>query len=316
MAVLGSVLEQIAADQGGIVRRGQLLEGGVSEWAIRHAVDHRILRRIAPGIFADAGALPNDTQRLWIAHLALGPTSVVSHESAGRRWQLEGVRESEATVTVPHEVSPRPTNLCTVYRSRRLDVADVDRTASLPVTTPARTIVDLAGLYARARLAAIVDYAHYERIASVGEVGNVLLRLGVSGRPGGVRLLGVLDDRREGAAQTHSKLERLLGHVLALAGVGDFTRQHPLPTDGSITGWVDVYVALARLIIEADGRRWHSRQADMLRDRERDLAAAEQGIQTVRFLYEQLRDQPEVCAERLARVVAVRRVEIAALGPS
>ena len=52
----------------------------------------------------------------------------------------------------------------------------------------------------------------------------------------------------------------------------------------------------------------------MRRDRERDLAAAERGVQTVRFLHEQLRDRPEECAERLARVVAVRSAEVAASG--
>ena len=151
-------------------------------------------------------------------------------------------------------------------------------------------------------LAAIVDHAHFQRIASVAEVGAVLARIGLDGRRGLDPLIDVLDERSDGAAETQSYLERLLGEVLALAGIREFSRQHPLPTDGSFHGWVDVYLAWARLIIEADGRRWHSRQADMRRDRERDLAAAERGVQTVRFLHEQLRDRPEECAERLARV--------------
>ncbi len=307
MACLGSVLQNVAAQQGGVIRRQQLLDGGVAESVIRRAADRRILRRIAPGLFVDAGAPATESQHLWIAHLALGSASVVSHESAGRVWELVGVKAGRATVTVPHVASPRPTELCTVYRTRRLDDVDVASSANLPVTTPARTIVDLARLYGPARLGAVVDQAHFERIATIADIGNVLQRLGLRGLPGCDRLVQVLDERSAGAAQTHSVLERLLGQVLALAGIEDFTRQHPLPSDGPTEGWVDVYVALARLIIEADGRRWHSRQADMRRDRERDLAAAEHGIMTVRFLYEQLRDQPEQCAERLARVVAARR---------
>lgn len=279
---------------------------------MRCAVEQRILRRVAPGVLVDAGAPPNETQRLWVAHLALGPRSVISHESAGRFWQFDGVHAGHPTVTVPHGSKPRPTALCTVFQSRHLGEIDVVCSDQLPVTTPARTVVDLARMYGRARLAAIVDFAHYERIASVGEVGDVLLRIGVQGRPGVDRLLGVLGDRSPGAAQTQSVLERLLGEVLALANITEFTRQHPLPSDGPTCGWVDVYIALARLIIEADGRRWHSRQADMRRDRERDLAASELGIMTVRFLYEQLRDQPEQCADRLARVVEGRRAELAA----
>lgn len=312
MARLGSVLQEVAAHQGGVIRRGQLLDGGVTAGAVRRAVDQQILRRVAPGIFVDAGAPPNEPQRMWLAHLALGPASVVSHESAGRVWKLEGVRDGLPTVTVPHGASPRPTTLCKVYQSRRLDAADIMHMDNLPVTTPARTIVDLAKLYGPARLGAVIDHAHFERIASIADVGEVFLRIGLRGRPGCERLVQVLDDRSDGAAVTQSALERLLGEVLALAGIDDYIRQHPLSTDGSIRGWVDAYVALARLIIEADGRRWHSRQVDMRRDRERDLAAAEHGIMTVRFLYEQLRNQPEQCAERLARVVSVRRAEIVA----
>lgn len=314
MAKLGNALRRVAAQQSGVIRREQLRAAGVTDWAIRRAVEDRLLRRVAPGLYADAGAPPTELQSLWIAHLAAGPSSVVSHESAGRLWGIEGVRAGRPTVTVPHDVSPRPNPLCAVHRSRHLDPVDVGRMDNLPVVRPARTIVDLAPLYGRARLAAIVDHAHFQRIASVAEVGAVLARIGLDGRRGLDPLIDVLDERSDGAAETQSYLERLLGEVLALAGIREFSRQHPLPTDGSFHGWVDVYLAWARLIIEADGRRWHSRQADMRRDRERDLAAAERGVQTVRFLHEQLRDRPEECAERLARVVAVRSAEVAASG--
>lgn len=305
-------MERVAAQQGGVIRRTQLLDHGVSAWALRRAVDERLLRRVAPGLFVTTGSSRNRTQELWIAHMALGPSSVVSHESAGRLWGLQGVLESRPTLTVPHGSNPRMSNLCRSYQSRHLGALDVTRLDDLPMTTAARTVVDLATVSGSARLGSVLDSAHDERLASVSDVGAALLRVGVHGRPGIDRLIKLLDDRSDGAAQTQSKLERQLGKILAMADITDFTRQYPLPTDGSYRGWVDVYVALAKLIIEADGRRWHRRQADMLRDRDRDLRAAEHGLLTVRFMHEQLRDRPEECAERLTRVVASRQAEAAA----
>ena len=58
------------------------------------------------------------------------------------------------------------------------------------------------------------------------------------------------------------------------------------------------------MINEAVVRRWHARQAAMKRDRDRDFAAAQVGVITVRFLHEHLTSDMDACAEGLRRVVA------------
>jgi very-short-patch-repair endonuclease len=71
----------------------------------------------------------------------------------------------------------------------------------------------------------------------------------------------------------------------------------PLPGRGAIEGVVDGGYPDARLVIEADGRRWHSRVRDMRSDYARVAEAARVGWQTLRFLYEQIIGNPdEVCA--------------------
>ena len=64
--------------------------------------------------------------------------------------------------------------------------------------------------------------------------------------------------------------------------------QRALPGTGAVEGVVDAAYPDCRLILEADGRRWHTRVDDLRRDHERDAEAARAGWQTLRFLYEQI----------------------------
>jgi very-short-patch-repair endonuclease len=74
-------------------------------------------------------------------------------------------------------------------------------------------------------------------------------------------------------------------------------RQLPLPGRGRVRGIADGGYPDARIVLEADGRRWHDRVAAARRDRERDAQAARVGWQTLRWVYEQVMDDPaEVCA--------------------
>jgi very-short-patch-repair endonuclease len=70
---------------------------------------------------------------------------------------------------------------------------------------------------------------------------------------------------------------------------------------------VDAYIASWRLIVEGDGRRWHTRRADMARDRLRDNEATAHGFAVLRFIYEQLRDEPENVIDTLLRTGQARR---------
>jgi very-short-patch-repair endonuclease len=110
-------------------------------------------------------------------------------------------------------------------------------------------------------------------------------------------LAQVLDGRGDGYVAVQSELERALFTALARAGLPAPVRQMPLPGRGAVEGLVDGGYPDARLVIEADGRRWHTRVRDMRRDYARVAEAARAGWQTLRFLYEQIIGDPdEVCA--------------------
>jgi very-short-patch-repair endonuclease len=125
----------------------------------------------------------------------------------------------------------------------------------------------------------------------------VLADVARPGKPGVTALAAVLDDRSDAAVPGASELEQALFAALAGGGLPVPRTQRALPGRGAVEGLVDGAYPDCRLILEADGRRWHTRVRDLRRDHERDAEAARAGWQTLRFLYEQVvRDPDGVCA--------------------
>ena len=309
MAGIDVVIAELGERQAGTMSRQQLLDSGIGAKMVHRSVERGRLIRLHRGVYRVPGAPVTRLQGLWAAHLFAGPGSVASHGSAGYLWRLEAVEPCPPTVTVPHERTVRTPAGVIIHRSRHLDPVDQASQSGLMVTNPARTIVDLAGQYRRARLGAVLEGAHFNRHASYTQVGEALLRTGGSRRPGSGLLCNLLDEHTGGENLAQSVLEQLLGELLRRAGIEHFVRQHPLPSLGAIEGMVDAYVDYAAMITEVDGRRWHARQAAMKRDRDRDFAAAQVGVITVRFLHEHLTSDMDACAEGLRRVVATRLTE-------
>ena len=298
--------DELASGQGGVVARRQLLAAGVNPSTLRQAVAHGRLEQVCRGVIRLPGSPRNEMQRLWTAHLRVGPESVLAYGSAARLWGLKSIESCRPTLVVPHHRTPQVGPELIVHRTRRLDEDDTDAMNGLPVTAPARTLVDLASETGRARLTAALEEAHYDKVVGYLEVGRALVRLGEPGRRGAVLLGELLDDRTAGRELEQSALERLLSDLFEAAGITEVIRQHPLPSRGDVRGLVDGFIPFGALIVEGDGRRWHSRCADMVRDRERDLSAAEHGIQTLRFMHEQLTADLEGCASQLKRTVELR----------
>ncbi|MCB1029159.1 MAG: type IV toxin-antitoxin system AbiEi family antitoxin domain-containing protein, partial [Microthrixaceae bacterium] len=306
-------IDRLAGPQHGVVARRQLLAHGVAGRAVRTASEAGRLERVAQGLYRVPGSPRTHTQALWMAHLAAGPASVVSHGSAARVWRLQAIEHCEPTVSVPHRLSPDTAGLAIVHRSRHLEPVDVTTRLGLPVTTQARTLVDVARSCGRSRLRSALDSARFDCRVPIAEIGEAALRLSGPGWRGTGLLCELLDERDDSDAMSQSALEDLLGQVLRGAGITRFRRQHPLPSLGGISGFVDVYVDELELIAEGDGRRWHVRQAALRRDHQRDFAAQQLGIVTVRFLHEHLTTDLEGCIAGMRRIADARRSVVSAL---
>ena len=238
---------------------------------------------------------------LWLAHLYAGPDSVISHESAGRLHHIEEVPAGIASVMVGRDLRNGPVGL----RLRRADdllAEHVEQINGLPVTTLHRTIVDLAMTLHIASLRSLVTREITDGRVSAASLGASMDGLRRRGKPGVANLSRVLDDLGTGKGLPRSELERLLDDVIHLAGLPSPQHEYPLPGRGAVTGFVDRCWPDARLIVEADGRKWHSRRSQMERDATRSLEAQAAGFETTRLLWEHLRHDPHGTAELLRTV--------------
>ena len=276
------VIAQIATRQNGIVARRQLVAAGLSHRQIDRRVESGRLHVLHRGVYAVGHRVVGAAGRWWAAVLACGDGAVLSHFSAAHAWRL---RRSEAAVV---DVSVgRSGHLdrrgIRLHRRRSLSAADITALDGLPITTPARTVLDLAAAGLRgAKLEAVVDIAVHERL----DFGD-LERLLASAQPGTAELREVVRRYAPGTVDVRSRLEALLIELCDAAGV-------PRPAvNVVVAGHVrDFFWAQVPLVVEADSWRWHRSPARLSEDRARDVSLTLAGIPFLRFSYEQVVERP------------------------
>ncbi len=298
-------MEALAREQCGVFSRQQALDAGSDAATFRRQLDSGRWRRIAPCVYGFPGVPDSWLRRVWIAHLHGGTDTVVSHGSAAK---LHGFRPIDG-YPVDLTVGRNRTRSLAGSRRHRVDDLTPDQVTvcdGLPVTTPERTAFDLAGVISTHRLGELLSNAHVDGLCRIEDVAVLFDELRRSGKPG-VRQLGtVLDQLGPGDRIPRSELEALLDVVIRLAGLPAPVHEVPVPGFGLVEGFVDRCWPEAKLIVEADGRRWHSRQRDLQRDHERDLQAAAAGHLTLRLMWERLKGRPEDTAALLVEVHAQR----------
>jgi hypothetical protein len=198
------------------------------------------------------------------AVLACGPESVISHRTAAQHWRLQARRAGPIEISVPVAVDRRPRG---ALLHRRRSLAPGDRTVHVgiptPVTTPIRTLVDIATQLGERQLEAAVNEADKRDLAHPEELRNALD--GMTRQPGVGRLRRLLD--RRVFRLTDSQLERTFLGLVRSWGL-------PVPeTRRVVNGFrVDFYWRALGLVVETDGLRYHRTPAQQTKDRLRDQA--------------------------------------------
>ena len=280
----------LARRQYGVVSCAQLLECGVSRDGIKHRARKGRLHRVGRGVYAVGRPELSREGRWMAAVLSCGDGAVLSHESAAALWGLES-RERVITLSIP---SPRQLRRKDVKVHRvELRPQDLRKHRGIPVTSPTRTLIDLAGRASQARI---------ERAVNVADRDNLIdperLRAAIAERPGlrGVPALRGLLDRRT-FVLTDSELERRFLPLAKRAGL-------PLPETGMLLNGfkVDFYWRELGLVVETDGLRYHRTAAQQHRDRERDQAHTAAGLTPLRFTHAQVAYEPEAVLTTLSAV--------------
>jgi very-short-patch-repair endonuclease len=226
------------------------------------------------------------------AVLAGGTSAALSHHSAAALWKLRTVDPQLVHITVPRTGARSRPGL-RIHRPRTLRDNEVTMHHGIPVTTPQRTILDLATTLGERDLQRAIEEAIVTRRATPASLDA--LASARRGHHGAANLKRALRDHAPGTTLTRSELEE---RFLALC------RDHGLPTpevNAKLAGLtVDFLFPDHRLVVETDGWRFHGHRAAFERDRRRDATLARAGYRTLRFTHDQLTREPHAIVATLA----------------
>jgi very-short-patch-repair endonuclease len=269
----------LAAAQHGVVSRSQLLLLRLSNEAIDHRIRRRGLHRLHRGVFAVGHPVLTVEGQWMAAALALGGNAVLSHSTAAAAWDLRRRGSGGLIhVTVPSTAGRERRAGIRLHRSRTLTPDQTTTIRAIPVTTPVRTIIDLARTLEGRPLEHALDRADQRRLIDFADLRN---------RPIPRSLQAVLSLYTADATVTRSEMEE---RFLALCD------QHGLPrprVNTRIEGnEVDFAWRDEKLIVEVDGYAYHRSPSRFETDRERDVILALAGWQVLRFTWTQLTARP------------------------
>jgi very-short-patch-repair endonuclease len=284
-------LAGLAARQHGNVTRGQLRELGLTRREIDTRCEAGWLIPRHTRVFA-LGYVPVERESAWHAGvLALGNGAVLSHTAAAALWGL--VRGGGVTeVTVPTTAGHCKRDGILVHR-QQLPEQHVTTHRGIPVTTPIRTLLDLAAVASVSVLFRAFEQAQVrlhmppaplaaEVIARPRRRGNAKVRRVLAGSvdPAAVRSVLELRFLRMCAA-------RGIARPRVNVRIGEWTPDFLWPE------W--------RLVVETDGYEFHRTAAARRRDARKDEAMRGLGLTVVRLTWADVVGRPAATAQRIRR---------------
>jgi len=226
------------------------------------------------------------------AVLAAGPGAVLSHRSAAELWRLMPLGDRLAEISVGHA---RRSRAGIVWHSSVLPDDEVTVEEAIPVTTVARTLLDLAAVLDRRGIERAIDEAEVRGYADAVPLPALLDRH--PRRRGTAAVREILADGGLGMTVTRSELEERFLRFLGSAGLPRPELNVPIAVAGGFIEADCVWRARG-LIVELDGRAAHATARAFERDRARDRALTAAGWRAIRITWRQLhRDRVQLAAE-------------------
>lgn len=286
-------MADLADRQHRVVAVWQLTELGFTHREIQYRARIGRLHRIHRGVYAVGYRTLTPKGHRMAAVLAYGPDAVLSHRSAASHWEI-GRPFWKFEITTPHY---RRSRTQTRAHQAILHPEDITIHDGIPITSVARTILDLARLLNDDQLTRLIEEADRKELFYLKALDRAIAR-----RPrtsGVARLRRVLAAYR-GTADTRSKLERDFRALIAKAKLPE--PQYNVLVAGLT---VDVYWPEWKLVVELDGEPYHSSPRALETDRIRDATLQKIDIRVLRVTGNRMDNEPGAV---LADVLALRRI--------
>jgi very-short-patch-repair endonuclease len=287
----------LAARQWGVVSLEQLRACGVGRGAVEKAATVGRVHPLHRGVYAVGHVRLGREGRYLAAVLACGKGAVLSHRCAAAWWGLLQTAQAQVDVTSPHGrhaiVGVRR------HQARSLAAHDTTTREGIPITSVARTLLDLAATVRSDRLERALAQAERLRLYDHTALADVLSRSnGHRGRAALTRATA-----RE-PKLTRSELEAKFLELVRQAGLPEPEANLSLTAADHPRLDPDFYWPTYRLIVETDGWETHRTRAAFRSDRRRDAALVASGWRVLRFTYDDVADDPGTVTRRLRATIA------------
>jgi very-short-patch-repair endonuclease len=306
-AILGLVHSGVAADrvvawvaarQLGLITAEQLIMAGVGRGSIRWRLANGALHRVFRGVYLVGHAVPAPGAFEFAAVLACGRGALVSHRSAAGRWGIVAPTSGNVELTVVGR-DCRSREGLRVHQVPTLDPLDRTTRRGIPVTAPARTLIDYAATTSYEEAERAIAEAFALRLLPESQLQSACDR---SPHRAGVPLVRAILGQPAGPHRTRSGGERAMLRLIRAAGLPEPLTNHPIKGFNADFFWPEV-----GLIVEVDGGPFHRPRPAFERDHRRDIVHRDAGYEVLRFTWRQLDEEPFYVTAVIVRAYERRR---------
>ncbi len=282
----------LAATQDAVVTFEQLRALGLGRGAIYHRSIRGVLVAMHVGVYR-WGPLANAWTLVRAAVLACGNDALVSHHAALGLYGVRPLPEGDVDVTVVGRRVRRHGVRC--HRTHALHPAERRELRGIPVTSPARALLEVAAELTPRELADAVEQAQISHLVTKAQIAAAIEC--APRRPGAVALRALAQEQQF----TRSQAERKLVALLRAARL-------PEPVcNARVEGWeVDVFWERERVILEFDSYGFHATRAAFERDRRKTSDLTRGRYVVLRSTWTELTKQPYALIARVAEALARR----------
>lgn len=235
-----------------------------------------------------------------------GSGAVIAHRAAAALLSFLGFLPGVVELIVPRGRQRAHDDGVIIHRPMSLPRADITTVDAIPVTTPARTLIDIAAYVPSETLEEVLDDALRRNLVTVAWLRWRLNEIGTARRRGSDVIARLIEARTNADTVPQSVFETRLLRVLRDARLPLPSVQHRIRTHLG-TAVLDFAYVEQRVAIEADGFQWHSGRQQWDHDRERTNALTMLGWIVIRVTWTQLRDRPNEVIEMIGTMLASHR---------